>query len=215
MTNKTCNRCGEIKPLSEFYKNKGMRDGHLKQCKECSNAYFKKYRQENAESIREFQKKYAQKNAEKLRDYQKKYRQENAERLNESSKKWGQENAEKKREANKRHYQENKARYRELQQKWQQENPERLKALSCNSYARRRARKVQNGIYKVTNKDLVRMYEKPCVFCGEHENIQIDHVIPIAKGGVHGIGNLQTLCQSCNSKKSDKYMMQFKMECYG
>lgn len=32
---KTCNRCGETKPIDDFYVNRPMPDGHLNQCKVC------------------------------------------------------------------------------------------------------------------------------------------------------------------------------------
>jgi hypothetical protein len=33
---KTCFRCGVLQPLTEFYKHKGMADGHLNKCKTCT-----------------------------------------------------------------------------------------------------------------------------------------------------------------------------------
>lgn len=46
--------------------------------------------------------------------------------------------------------------------------------------------------------------DKYCLCCGSYERLSIDHVIPISKGGMNVIENLQTLCVSCNSKKGNK-----------
>lgn len=40
-----------------------------------------------------------------------------------------------------------------------------------------------------------------CVFCGADDPLEIDHVIPVSKGGDSNPKNLQTLCRSCNRKK--------------
>ena len=42
-----------------------------------------------------------------------------------------------------------------------------------------------------------------CVKCGSRNNLEVDHIIPIAKGGKTVFDILQTLCKSCNQKKSD------------
>lgn len=43
-----------------------------------------------------------------------------------------------------------------------------------------------------------------CVYCGSTHNLQIDHIIPVSKGGATTLKNLQLLCQTCNLKKSNK-----------
>lgn len=40
-----------------------------------------------------------------------------------------------------------------------------------------------------------------CKHCGDHHDLQIDHVYPESKGGPTTLENLQVLCRPCNSKK--------------
>lgn len=36
LAEKRCSRCERVLPLSQFYRDKSMRDGHASQCKECN-----------------------------------------------------------------------------------------------------------------------------------------------------------------------------------
>jgi hypothetical protein len=43
-----------------------------------------------------------------------------------------------------------------------------------------------------------------CLKCGSTKNLSLDHIIPMIKGGLTVIENLQTLCTKCNSSKHTK-----------
>lgn len=43
-----------------------------------------------------------------------------------------------------------------------------------------------------------------CACCGKRKKLTKDHVIPISKGGVNDISNIQPLCLSCNDSKGTK-----------
>lgn len=45
-----------------------------------------------------------------------------------------------------------------------------------------------------------------CVFCGATEDLTLDHILPISKGGGNELSNLQTLCRSCNSRKGARLL---------
>lgn len=70
--------------------------------------------------------------------------------------------------------------------------------------------RVERG--KVSNKMRFSIYERDgykCCKCGisdRYAQLEIDHIIPIAKGGKTTYGNLQTLCHKCNIEKGDKYI---------
>lgn len=63
--------------------------------------------------------------------------------------------------------------------------------------------RVERG--KVTNRMRFAIYERDhyrCKKCGRKTNdLEVDHIIPIAKGGKSTFDNLQTLCHRCNYRK--------------
>lgn len=52
-----------------------------------------------------------------------------------------------------------------------------------------------------------------CQSCGttyQESQLNIDHIIPLAKGGSNDISNLQCLCSTCNQSKKDKLDSRFR-----
>lgn len=50
---------------------------------------------------------------------------------------------------------------------------------------------------------LVKQYGERCLRCGSVDDLQIDHVIPVAQGGPSRLTNLQLLCAACNNAKGN------------
>lgn len=48
-----------------------------------------------------------------------------------------------------------------------------------------------------------------CQYCGSKEDLEVDHIIPLSKGGNNEDDNLITACHSCNKLKSDKSLKEF------
>ena len=44
-------------------------------------------------------------------------------------------------------------------------------------------------------------FDHRCAYCGVDGDLQVEHVIPISKGGEHHLGNIVPACQRCNYSK--------------
>lgn len=75
---------------------------------------------------------------------------------------------------------------------------------------KRRAQKLSNGIYKITTKEFKKLKNQNCFYCGSYNQIEIDHVLPISRGGTHSVGNLVSACLKCNRSKKDKTIMEWR-----
>src|SRR5437763_6397359 len=53
-----------------------------------------------------------------------------------------------------------------------------------------------------------------CELCGNEDNLVIDHIIPLSRGGSNDLDNLRTLCNSCNAKEAWKYKERVKLPKY-
>ena len=103
MNEKTCKKCGEIKKISDFVKDKRCKDGHTHCCNICNQKHQSKYKDKNKDNIKEYYKnyysennkstlikakKYYNENKKNILDKRKIYRNENKNKINEYNKKY-------------------------------------------------------------------------------------------------------------------------------
>ncbi len=84
MKTKTCTKCGQEKPLSEFGKNRGFKDGFSYWCRQCWRKYHTEYRDKNRARVTAHNKQYwvgyYQEHKERIRAARAGYRKEQQEK---------------------------------------------------------------------------------------------------------------------------------------
>lgn len=91
-------------------------------------------------------------------------------------------------------------------EKWRKAHPERYREYHRVSECARRARKrAAGGSFTLTQIDSIFLKQKGrCTAClaSIKSKYEIDHVVPLAKGGDNSIQNIQLLCPKCNRDKA-------------
>ena len=102
----------------------------------------------------------------------------------------------------------NRGRHNECAREWWAEHREQ-------KYAQQVARR---GAGRLSVEELSQVYERDryrCVVCCSQDNLQVDHVVPVARGGRSVVSNLQILCATCNQSKGSKEFISWIEETYG
>ena len=66
---------------------------------------------------------------------------------------------------------------------------------------KRRERATLQANYAAWYAQLTAKHGERCLNCGADTDLAIDHVLPVAKGGLSQPENLQLLCKTCNNLK--------------
>jgi 5-methylcytosine-specific restriction endonuclease McrA len=84
------------------------------------------------------------------------------------------------------------------------------RAYRIEKDTQRRLLLLRAGMKDIIAKDWRRILNSPCANCGTMDNLQVDHIIPLTRGGTHSVGNLQSLCRSCNTTKRNRLSVEWK-----
>lgn len=87
-------------------------------------------------------------------------------------------------------------------------HPDKIRA-----HQRTRDQRLRRAGGRITPRDwarLVSRYAGTCAYCGVQPWTDVDHVIPVSRGGRHTIGNVLPACRSCNASKSSRLLVEWR-----
>ena len=233
---KVCSVCKRLLVASEsnFYKKKDGKYGLTSRCKECQIEKSKDRQRECKEEISKYKKQYVEKNKDKIKEYKSKYYQNKKKKELKNNpfnnidpnKIWNHcpfvirvcTECKKILVANEMNFYKDKtgkyeisARCKECGKKYgmqyRNENPNKI----LDNRNKRKERE-ENGIGFIDNSwyEMMQFFNWSCAYSGEKlnkNNRSIDHIIPLAKGGLHNPWNCVPMVKNYNISKNDSIDM--------
>ena len=182
METQVCNKCGKEKPLTDYYfrsDNKAYR----KDCKDC-------FKQAKAER----ESKPGVKALRALKERERRAKDD------------GTINAKIREYRRTEHY-------KNVTKKWAKNNPDKIRNYNRTQRARRKfALQASESATTQEVKAWIDAQSPVCSYCAielSSDQIQLDHVIPLSRGGSHTIDNFAISCKSCNCSKGNKTLDEF------
>jgi 5-methylcytosine-specific restriction endonuclease McrA len=207
---KKCRACQQMKPCTEFGRNRAAPDGLDYLCRPCSRAaglrsYYahrekrqtssRRWKKEHPETLARQQQQYRVVHADKRREYGMAWRARNRDHIAAYEHAWRERNVEHIVAYNKAY----QPRSLVVRKRWVENNREKVRAKDRRRYLRG----VQGGRWFSAEEweALCEHSGNRCLCCGKTGEVIPDHVVPLAQGGKNSIDNIQPLCMECNRKK--------------
>ncbi len=175
MDEKRCRRCNATKKIEEFHRSYTAKDGLQPHCKLCNRVSHRSWVRADPERKRKSDAKSYRKHSKGRLETAKKYRASNPEKI---------------RTGNRR---------------WREANPE--KVASYNLTRREREESAPGGPFDKTRPDYqqrIAFYGGLCAYCLKRPFDELDHAIPLSRGGSNFASNIRPACRQCNRPKYTK-----------
>lgn len=195
---KKCTKCGETKARGEFNKSKRNKDGLRSECKSCMAQYYRA----NRDRILERQRRYQQANtAANLLVYSTRKEKRcptcgevkpSSEFHKDSSTPGGLSSR-------------CKTCHTARVRSWQENNPHKARVITFRRLAR--LAQAPGGKFDRDRSDYqarLKYYGHVCAYCGKAPATELDHAIPVSRGGGNWASNIRPACFTCNTSKGKK-----------
>lgn len=183
---RTCLRCGACLPESEFAWSNKAAGERRNRCKPCHAAVTKEWRIANPEMRKAQKARYAARYPEKVREHS--------------------------RHAATRARELHREELREYQRDWiktpQAKASRRAWRQTPKGRATNRRGALQHSYGAEVKEWWSSLNEPRCFYCTEPAT-QIDHIVPVSRGGTHDLVNLVPACKPCNCRKGTKDALEF------
>lgn len=229
----TCRKCNCRYPLDAEHFRKRTNGSLELVCRSCWREYCKAYYEKNRDRMLAGFKAARAANPEFHRARDRRYFIENREAKRESKKRdwakadkaarrrkveeWKAANPDKaraievRRNARIRNTPELKAKAAARMRRWVQNNPEAAAALRQNRRSRELGAEGEHTRQNIHA--ILRLQGRKCYYCGVHlARFDVDHFIPLSRGGTNYPDNLVVCCGSCNSSKGARLPWEWRPE---
>ena len=178
------------------------------QTKEQKAAYDKIRYTENREQALAYKKAYCQANPERVAAYAKTYREGNRQKISASNGAYRQANHERYLAYHKARYAADRQNHLAYQKEYAAAHPNECLARNHKQRAKKLGSKiVDTAAILIWLNGWRTPAPVSCHYCkavAPGTDMQVDHVIPMSKGGDHDLSNLVVCCSKCNKSKGDK-----------
>lgn len=180
---KICTKCRqEFPPTGEhFYRDPRLKSGLRGMCKTCHDALSSRYYSQNKEKVLDWHRQYHMGHREEHNARMSQYQQTPQGRIAHNA-------------ANQRYSQ-----------------TERGKLIRISREHKRRARKYANGgsFTPEQFQEQIKRQKHRCYYCRKRHlkrdfPWQVEHVVPVSRGGTNNIDNIVAACSICNLRKRDR-----------
>lgn len=165
--------------------------------------YIKRYREEHKEDIQERGREYYMEHKEECQKRTKEWQEKNRERMRE----YYEKNKEKVKAKFRQRYKNNPEMFCEKSKRYKKKDPEGNRQRK--QFEMYKLRGVEIIDKRLTRETLCLLFAMTCGICGkviDKDDVTIDHIIPLCKGGNHVLENVQLAHRICNSRKGSKTM---------